>query len=300
MDIAITGASGFIGRALCASLRSDGHRVIPVVRSAAGDGAIAWDPARGTIDAVALEGIDAVVHLAGEGIASGPWTDAQRRRIHDSRSVGTALIARTLAGLQRPPATLVSGSAIGYYGSRGDEELTESSVPGDDFLARVCIDWEEAARPATDAGIRTAFLRTGVVLDRRGGALAKQLPLFKLFLGGRAGRGDQWLSWITLHDEVAAIRHILTHPTVSGAVNLTAPNPVTNAAFTEALGTALHRPTVVTVPRFVRRLPGGVGDLVDSLLFSSARVLPEALLASGFSFAHATLDEALDAVLAPA
>lgn len=303
MDIAITGSSGLIGRALSSSLRTDGHRVLPVVRSGSAGGAgdaIAWNPAQGTIDAAGLEGVDAVVHLAGEGIASGPWTAAQRRRIHDSRSLGTTLLARTLSGLQRPPAALVSGSAIGYYGSRGDEVLTESSAPGDDFLARVCVDWEEATAPAADAGIRTVLLRTGIVLDRQGGALAKQLPLFKLFLGGRAGRGHQWLSWITLHDEVAAIRHALLQTTVSGPVNLTAPNPVTNAAFTTALGAALHRPTVLTVPRFVRHLPVGVGDLLDSLLFSSARVQPDGLIASGFSFAHPTIDEALAAVLAPA
>jgi uncharacterized protein (TIGR01777 family) len=299
MDIAITGSSGLIGTALATSLRADGHRVIPVVRSTSGgDDVVRWDPSAGTIDAAALEGLDAVVHLAGEGIASGPWTTAQRQRIHDSRSKGTALLASAIAGLASPPTALVSGSAIGFYGDRGAEELTEASSSGDDFLADVCIAWEGATAPAADAGVRVAHLRTGIVLDRRGGALGKQLPIFKLGLGGRAGRGTQWMSWITLDDEVRAIRWAIDHDDVRGPVNLTAPAPVTNAEFTRALGAALHRPTFLTIPRAVRHAPFGIGDLVGSLLFSSARVLPQALQTSGFEFSHPTLDEALPAVLA--
>ncbi|MFN8017685.1 MAG: TIGR01777 family oxidoreductase [Acidimicrobiales bacterium] len=297
MDIAITGASGLIGTALAASLRADGHTVVPVVRRDAPGRSIRWDPAAGTIDAAGLEGLDAVVHLAGEGIASGRWTDAQRARIRDSRSQGTALLAGALAGLAAPPAVLVSGSAIGIYGDRGDEVLTEASAPGDDFLADVCTAWEAATAPAEEAGIRVAHLRTGIVLDRRGGALGKQLPIFKAGLGGRAGRGTQWMSWISLEDEVRAIRFAIDHANLRGPLDLTAPEPVTNRDFTASLGHALHRPTFLTIPGLVRHAPLGIGDLVGSLLFSSARVLPARLEEAGFAFSHRTLDEALAAIL---
>jgi len=297
MDIAITGASGLIGTALAESLRVDGHRVVPVVRKAGIAGSVRWDPAAGTIDQAGLEGLDAVVHLAGEGIASGPWTAKHRERVLESRRQGTALMATTLAALDRPPATLVSGSAIGYYGDRGDEVLTEASDPGDDFLAEVCLAWEGATAAAVVAGIRVVHLRTGIVLDASGGALGKQLPIFKLGLGGKAGTGRQWMSWITLTDEVRAIRHAIETPALSGAVNATAPEPVTNAAFTRALGQALHRPTFLTIPRLVRHVPLGIGPLVDSLLFSSARVEPQALTATGFRFSHGELTEALGSVL---
>lgn len=296
MDVAITGASGLIGRALTRSLTDDGHRVVPVSRSSSGEG-IAWDPAAGTIDAAGLEGLDAVVHLAGEGIASGPWTDAQRRRIHDSRSEGTALLARTLAALERPPAVLVSGSAIGYYGDRGDEVLTEASTSGDDFLAEVCRDWEAATAPAEAAGIRVVRARTGIVLAGDGGALAPQVKLFKLGLGGKAGDGRQWMSWISITDEVRAIRFAIDTASLSGAVNLTAPAPVTNAEFTKALGAALGRPTFLTVPRLVRHVPFGIGDLAGSLLFSSARVQPAALTDAGFEFTHHQLTDGLASAL---
>jgi uncharacterized protein (TIGR01777 family) len=299
MDIAITGARGLIGTALSTSLQHDGHRVVRLVRSGAtGSDAVAWDPAAGTIDASGLEGLDAVVHLAGEGIASRPWSDAQRRRILESRQAGTTLLAEALAGLERPPAVLLSGSAIGIYGDRGDEVLTEASAAGDDFLADVCLRWEGATAAAEAAGIRTVHLRTGIVLDAGGGALGKQLPAFKMGLGAKAGRGTQWFSWISLDDEVAAIRHLLTADTVRGPVNLTAPAPVTNAEFTDALGEALHRPTFLTLPKALRHLPFGVGPLVESLLFTSARVLPRSLEASGFTFAHPELAGALPEVLA--
>ncbi len=297
MDIAITGSSGLIGRALAASLRGDGHRVVPVVRSEGHADAIRWDPAAGTIDAAGLEGLDAVVHLAGEGIAAGPWTAKQRRRIHDSRQQGTTLLATSLAGLQRPPAALLSASAIGYYGDRAGEVLTEGSSPGDDFLASICTAWEAATEPAAAAGIRIAHLRTGIVLDAHGGALGKQLPIFKLGLGGKAGRGDQWMSWISLHDEVRAIRFALDQQHVHGPLNLTAPHPVTNAEFTKALGAAVHRPTFLTIPQLVRHAPLGIGDLVGSLLFTSARVEPAALTAAGFTFDQPELPAALEAVL---
>lgn len=298
MDIAITGSNGLIGSALSASLRQDGHRVIPVVRSGARGDSVAWDPEGGTIDAGGLEGIDAVVHLAGEGIASGRWTPEQRRRIHDSRSKGTTLLSDTLAGLDRPPAVLVSGSAIGYYGDRADEVLTEGSASGTDFLAQVCRDWEAPTAAAEAAGIRTAVIRTGIVLDPSGGALAAQLLPFRLGLGAKAGRGGQWMSWITLRDEVAAIRHALDTEAVRGPVNLVAPNPVTNAAFTDAVGRALHRPTFLTIPGLARKLPLGVGDLVGSLLFVSQRVEPGVLSATGFRHADPDLGPALVRLLA--
>ncbi len=297
MDIAITGSSGLIGQALTSSLRADGHRVIPVVRSGGDPGSVRWDPAAGTIDAAGLDGIDAVVHLAGEGIASGPWTDAQRTRIRASREQGTKVLADALAGLDRPPSVFISGSAIGYYGDRGDEVLIEGSKPGDGFLAKVCLAWEGATAPAEAAGIRTVHVRTGIVLDAHGGALAKQLPVFRLGLGAKAGSGRQWMSWITLHDEVRAIRFALDETAVTGALNLTAPVPATNAAFTDAVGDALHRPTFLTIPRLARRAPFGIGGLVESLLFSSARVEPAGLQQAGFTFDHPELQPALAAVL---
>ncbi len=302
MDVAITGSHGLIGTALSRSLRDDGHVVVPVVRGGddGGDGSagrvVRWDVQGATIDADALEGVDAVVHLAGAGVASGRWTDEQRRRIRESRTRGTALLAEALAGLDTKPAVLVSGSAIGYYGDRGDAELTEASPPGADFLAHVCRDWEAATGMAEAAGIRVAHIRSGVVLSTEGGALAAQLRPFKLGLGGPAGDGRQWLSWITLDDEVGAIRFLIDHE-VSGPVNLTAPAPVRNAEFTRTLGKVLHRPTVLRIPRAITRLPAGVGDLVESLLFTSARVAPTVLVGAGYPFAHRDLHTALEAVL---
>ncbi|HEX2576240.1 MAG TPA: TIGR01777 family oxidoreductase [Aquihabitans sp.] len=298
MDIAITGSSGLVGSALATSLRGDGHRVIPVVRSSPSAGEIGWDPVAGTIDASGLEGVDAVVHLAGEGIATKPWSDAQRRRIHDSRSEGTSLLCGALAGLERKPSVLVSGSAIGYYGDRGDEVVTEASSPGTDFLADVARDWEAATAAAQDAGIRTALIRTGIVLDAEEGALGKQLLAFRAGLGAKAGRGDQWVSWITVDDEVGAIRHAIDHAEVAGPVNLVAPNPVTNAELTDAIGRALHRPTFLTIPRVAQKLPAGIGPLVTSLLFTSTRVAPTVLEATGYAFAHPELDGALADVVA--
>jgi uncharacterized protein (TIGR01777 family) len=298
MEIAITGASGLIGTALSQSLRDAGHTPIPVVRPgsrhADDAGTIAWDPQGGTIDAAALEGLDGVVHLAGEGIGERRWTDEQKRRILESRTQGTSLLAGALAGLQQPPPVLLSGSAVGYYGDTGDRATDESGPPGDDFPARVCVAWEAAARPAVDAGLRVAFLRTGIVLSPRGGALARQLPAFRWFLGGRAGSGRQWQSWISIDDEVGAIVHLLT-ATVSGPVNLTAPNPVTNAELTKTLGSVLHRPTTI-LPMIGPRVLFG-RELADSLLLTSQRVLPAALEASGYGFRHPELRGALEDLL---
>jgi len=296
MKVAITGSSGLIGTALSASLKADGHDVLPVVRS--GFFGVRWDIEKGTIDAAALEGVDAVVHLAGEGIAEKRWSDEQRRRILESRSKGTALLAGALAGLSSKPKVLLSGSAIGWYGDRGDEVLTETSAPGDGFLTEVCQAWEGATGPASDAGIRVAHLRTGIVLDRSGGALGKLVPIFRFGLGGRLGSGKQWWSWIALEDEVGAIRFLLDHD-VSGPVNLTAPEPTTNAAFAKALGHAMHRPSFLPVPKFGPQLLLG-RDLATALLFGSQRVLPTVLTDAGYAFKHPRLDEALERITSAA
>jgi len=297
MDVAITGSTGLIGTALTRRLTDDGHTVIRLVRRPVhpGESAVSWDPDAGTIDAASLEGVDAVVHLAGAGIGDKRWTDARKREILESRTRGTALIASTLASLERRPTVLLSGSAIGFYGERGDEVLTEQSAPGDDFLASICVPWEAESRPAADAGIRVANLRTGIVLSPDGGALPKMLPLFKLGLGGRYGSGRQWWSWITLDDEVDAICFLLDHD-VSGPVNLTAPGSVTNADFAKALGRALGRPSALPVPRFGPKLLVGA-ELAQALLFTSARVQPTVLEAHGHAFAHPDLDQALRHVL---
>ncbi len=295
MDVAVTGSSGLIGTALVEALGAAGHRVVRVVRGAATGDAVSWDPKAGTIDANGLDGVDAVVHLAGAGIGDKRWNDAYKRELVDSRVLGTGLIARTIAGLARPPGVLVSASAVGWYGDRGDEELDETSAPGTGFLADLCQQWEAAADPAREAGIRVAHTRSGVVLSPRGGALKKELPLFKLGLGGRFGTGRQWQSWIALDDEVGALVHLLTAD-VSGAVNVTAPAPVTNAEMTKTLGTVLHRPTVLPVPSFGPKLLLGP-ELAAVLLYEGQRVLPRVLAASGYTFAHPTLEGALRSML---
>lgn len=297
MDVVITGSSGLIGTALRAALEDAGHRPIALVRRAPTPGAdeIQWDVEAGTIDASSLEGIDAVVHLAGAGIGDKRWNAAYKRLVLESRTKGTALLAETLAGLDDKPSVFLSGSAIGYYGPRGEEIITEATPAGDTFLADVCVQWEAAAQPAVDAGIPTAFLRTGIVQTAEGGALQKQLPLFKLGVGGRFGSGRQYQSWITLDDEVGAIVHLLTAG-VTGPVNLTAPEPVTNAEFAKTLGKVLKRPAVFPVPAFGPRLLLG-REMADALLFESQRILPEVLEASGYTFQHPTLETGLRAVL---
>jgi uncharacterized protein (TIGR01777 family) len=297
MDIAITGASGLIGHALTSTLRAAGDRPIALVRRSVrpGEDAIEWNPAEHRIDAASLEGIDGVMHLAGAGIGDRRWTDEYKREVLGSRTGPTQLLAETLAALERPPRVLVSGSAIGYYGDRGDEVLTEQSSAGQLFLSEVCLAWEAAARPAVDAGIRVAFARTGIVLDAHGGALPKLLPLFKLGLGGRMGSGRQWWSWISIVDEVATLRWLLEHD-IAGPANLTAPQPVTNGEFSKILGHVLHRPSVFPVPSFGPKLLRGA-ELAHELLFASQRVHPVALESSGFAFAHPDLESALRAVL---
>ena len=297
MEIAVTGASGLIGTALCHDLRAAGHRVRPLVRRASTDAdAIAWDPAAGTIDAAALEGVDAVVHLAGAGIGDKRWNDAYKREVLESRTRSTDLLARTLASLDRKPSVLVSGSAIGFYGATGDEAVDESAPAGRDFLADVCVAWEAAAAPASEAGIRVALLRTGIVLSPAGGALAKLLPLFRLGLGGRMGSGRQWMSWISLDDEVRVIRWLLDHD-VRGPVDAVAPTPVTNRELTTTLARVLHRPALFPVPSFGPKLLLG-SELAEALLFTSARVRPGVLEAHGFEFGDPELEGALRRLLA--
>ena len=297
MDVAVTGSHGFIGSALLPALTSEGHRPVRVVRSrAAGDDELGWDPESGTIDAAGLEGIGAVVHLAGAGIGDKRWTDARKRLILESRTKGTGLLARTLAGLKHPPSTLVSASAIGYYGNRGDEPLDEQSAPGTDFVARVCVQWEGAAAPAADAGIRVARVRNGVVLGRGGGVLPRLLLPFRLGLGGRTASGRQYMSWISIDDEVRAIVHALTRDGVAGPVNLTGPAPVTNDEFTKTLGRVVRRPTVIPTPLLPVRARYG-SELVQHLLVEGQRVLPKRLEATGYAFGHPTLEDALRAVV---
>jgi uncharacterized protein (TIGR01777 family) len=298
VDVLVTGAHGLIGTALIPRLRAGGHRVVRLVRGEPeGADDVRWDPVAGTVDAAGLEGVDAVVHLAGAGIGDKKWTPARKQLILDSRTLGTDLLARTLAGLTRPPKVLLSGSAVGYYGDRGAEELTEASAPGDDFPARVCMAWEAATAPAEEAGIRVVHLRTGIVLAAHGGALGRMLLPFKLGLGGRIGSGDQYMSWISIDDHVGAIQHLLTDESVHGAANLSAPNPATNSEFTHALGDALHRPTVLPTPLLPLKAVYG-GELVQHLLVNGQRVFPRVLQQRGYEFAHAQLDDALRAVLA--
>lgn len=291
MRVLVTGSRGLIGTALIERLQAGGHRTTRLVRGTPGAGEVAWDPAAGAIDRAGLEGHDAVVHLAGEGIADKRWSDAQKRRILESRTRGTGLLARTLASLDPKPAVLLSGSAVGYYGDGGEAELTEASPRGRGFLADVVVAWEEATRPAEEAGIRTVHLRTGVVLSPRGGAMGKVLPLFKLGLGGPIGRGREWWPWISLEDEVGAIVHLLGAD-VHGPVNLTAPNPVRTGEYAKAIGRALHRPAVLPVPKLGPRLLLGT-ELADALLGQSQRVLPTRLLESGYEFRFPDLDGAL-------
>jgi uncharacterized protein (TIGR01777 family) len=299
MRVVVTGSSGLIGQALCSHLAGSGHHVLRVVRRPVrpGEFALRWNPEAGTIDTGGLESIDAVVNLAGAGIGDSRWSDARKRVLVDSRARSTALLARALAGLDRQPRVLVSASAIGIYGDRGDEILTEQSSTGNDFLASLCVRWEAETAPAAAAGIRVICARTGVVLSKQGGALPKLLPLFKLGLGGRFGSGAQWWSWITLDDEIRAIAWLLESD-VRGPVNLTAPKAVTNSEFTRVLSGMLSRPARLPVPRFGPRFLLG-SELADALLFTSARVRPAALESSGFAFSHRDLEAGLRSMLKP-
>lgn len=296
MDVAVSGSHGFIGSALLKALAAAGHRARPLVRRSAAEGEVSWDPEAGTIDDAELKGVDAVVHLAGVGIGDKRWTTEQKERIRWSRVKGTTLLARTLAGLPVPPKVMVSGSAVGYYGDRGDEILTEDSSPGDDFLAEVVRAWEEATEPAVEAGIRVVKLRSGIVQSPEGGALKKQLPLFKLGLGGPLGSGRQWVSWVTMDDEIGAILYALTSDDLAGPVNATAPEPLTSAAMAKAVGRALHRPAVLPVPKAALRLVVG-RQMANEMVTASQRVVPARLQASGFTFRHPEAEAAMAALL---
>lgn len=295
MKIAITGSSGLLGTALRGRLAADGHEVVRIVRRPAGSGEVRWDPEAGEIDAEGLRGTDAFVNLAGAGIGDERWSDERKRVLVESRTKSTDLLARTIADLSPKPRVLLSGSAIGFYGNRADEVLTEDSASGNGFLADLCRQWEAATAPAEEAGVRTAHLRTGIVLSSDGGALAKMLLPFKLGIGGRLGDGQQWMSWISIDDHVRAMMHLLTAD-VRGPVDLTAPAPVRNADFTKALGRELGRPTLLPIPRIGPRLLLGK-ELAQALLYESQRVLPAVLEQSGFSFTHRTIDDALAGVL---
>jgi uncharacterized protein (TIGR01777 family) len=305
MRVLVSGSSGLIGSALTARLGADGHAVVPLARGtvppAPPTDGVNWDPVGGTVDGEALERsgpYDAVVNLAGAGIGDRRWSPSRKRLILESRTQSTALLAESLLGLSTRPSVLVSASAVGFYGIRGDEELTERSATGNDFLAEVCRAWEQAASPAADAGIRTVAVRTGIVLSRTGGALGKQLPLFRIGLGGRMGSGTQYRSWITLEDEVGVIRHCIEDDRLSGPVNATAPSPATDGELAKALATALRRPSILSVPAPALRLVLG-REMAEELVLGGQRVLPDVLLSSGYAFAHTELDEAVRSVLFP-
>ena len=295
MRVAITGATGLIGTALVADLRSRGHEPVRIVRSSPTGTDIPWDPAGAVLDANRLVGIDAVVNLAGPGIGDHRWTARYKRELRDARVAATTLIAESLATISGGPATLVSASGVDYYGADESATFDETSPRGAGFLADLCADWEASTAAAAAAGIRVATVRTGLVLSARGGALGKMLPLFRFGLGGRFGSGRQWQSWISIDDYIAATMHILEGP-IAGPVNLTSPHPVTNAEFAKTLGRVLRRPAVIPVPKIGPMLLFG-RELVDTLLYSGHRVVPRVLEASDFTFTHPDLEPALRAVL---
>ncbi len=297
MNVLVSGSTGLVGSAVVNALTAEGHRVTRLVRTAVSPGtaAIAWDPTSKRLAAPALEGLDAVVHLAGENIAKGRWNTAKKAAIRESRVQGTRVLCEALSQLTEAPKVLVSASAIGYYGSRGDRVMREDSRPGTDFLAEVCRDWEAATQPAQDRGIRVVHLRIGVVMAREGGALHKMLTPFKLGGGGVMGPGTQYVSWVALDDVVGIVMHALTDDALSGAVNAVAPHPVTNDEMTKTLGRVLKRPTKAWMPTpAVRALFGEMGD---ALLLSSTRVEPTRLQASGYTFHHPELEGALRHIL---
>ncbi|GLW97115.1 TIGR01777 family oxidoreductase [Microtetraspora sp. NBRC 16547] len=297
MTIVVTGSSGFLGSALVRALRADGVEVLRLVRRepVAPDEAF-WDPERNLLDPFVLEGAEAVVHLAGAGIADRKWTESYKRELVDSRVVGTRTLVEGLSLLRSRPPVLLSASAVGYYGDTGDREVDESAPPGAGFLADLVRDWEEAAGPVEQEGIRLVRLRTGVVLSRRGGALAKVLPIFKVGAGAALGSGRQYVSWISLPDWLTAVRFLIANPDISGPVNLTAPEPVTNTEYTRAIGRALRRPTMpIATPAFALRL--ALGEFANEGLLTGQRVIPRRLLEAGHRFSHPTLAEALAAVL---
>jgi uncharacterized protein (TIGR01777 family) len=296
MKILISGSHGLVGSALKSSLQNDGHEVFALVRRAPHSAVeVEWYPDRGSLALSGMEGMDAVFHLAGESIASGRWTAEKKERIRDSRVKATTVLSEALGNLREPPKTLISASAIGYYGDRGDLILTEASAAGNDFLAGVCVEWENATQSATQKGIRVVKTRFGIILSKDGGALAKMLTPFRMGVGGRVGSGKQWMSWIALDDVVGALKVVMSNDTLSGPINFVAPNPVTNAEFTKTLGKALSRPTFFPIPAFGVRL--AFGEMADALLLSSERVAPARLKEAGYEFIRPTLEDALRAAL---
>jgi len=298
MRVAITGSTGLVGSEAAAVLSGAGHEVARLVRRlpAPGEKAVRWDPAKGETDAAGLEGFDAVIHLAGENVGAGRWTPDRKAAIRDSRVDGTRLLCEALAGLSRPPKALVCASAVGYYGDRGEETLTEGSPPGTGYLAGICREWEAASAPAGRKGIRVVALRFGMVLSPKGGALARMLPLFRAGLGGVIGRGRQYVSWVALDDLPHILLHALQRVDLRGPVNAVAPCPVTNREFTKALGKALSRPTPLPVPAFALRLAVG-SEMADALLLSSARVVPLRLEETGYPFRFPELGAAFHHLL---
>ncbi len=296
MKILITGSSGLVGSALGGFLLRNNHHVLRLVRTTpSGADEIHWDPSANRIDAKSLEGLDAVIHLAGESIAGGRWSTGKKRRIRSSRVEGTRLLSQALADMAKPPGILISASAVGYYGDRKDEALTEESGPGTGFLADVCCEWENAALPASKAGIRVVILRIGTVLSTVGGALGIMLPIFRLGIGGSIGAGRQYMSWIATEDLVEIMHHALQNETLRGPVNAVSPNPVTNRMFSKALGRALKRPALFTLPVFAARII--FGEMADEVLLASSRVVPSVLKNSGFLFQFSELERTLDHML---
>jgi uncharacterized protein len=297
MKILISGSSGLVGTAATAALQSDGHSVVHLVRpgGAAKAGDVQWDPMRATVDVVGIEGVDAVIHLSGAGIADSRWTDDRKQVLRSSRVDTTRVLVDSLSRMKQKPRLLMVASAIGYYGLRGDEILTESSTNGTDFLALVCRDWEAEASRAAAMGIRTVALRFGIILSGKGGALPRMLTPFKLGLGGRLGNGQQWMSWIAIEDVIGIIRHAIANQQVSGPVNVVGPNPVRNEEFTRLLAAMLHRPAIFPAPAFLLRL--ALGEMADAVLLGSDRVKPERILAAGYKFRFEILEPALRAAV---
>ena len=297
MKVLISGSTGLVGSALVKLLTSDGHNVTRLVRPGGPitHGSVLWDPQNGLLDSEAIEGHDAVVHLAGENIAARRWTPDQKKRIRESRVRGTSLLCGRLRSLKSPPAVALFASAIGIYGDRSDEELTEQSTPGSGFLASVTKEWEAASDVLAETSVRVVKLRIGVVLSNDGGALARMLPVFKLGLGGKIGSGCQYMSWIAIDDLLNIVKYVLSHDNISGPVNAVSPNPVTNEEFTKKLGKLLSRPTIFSVPRPALKL--AAGEMGNELLLTSTRVLPEKLISIGFRFAYPDLEQALRHVL---
>ncbi len=297
MRILVSGSHGLIGRAVVTALTQAGHDTIALTRAKepASISSPVWEPIRNKSWESDIGTIDAVVHLAGENLGARRWTPDVKRRLRDSRTVGTEQLCRQLASLKSPPKVLVSASAVGYYGDRGDMVLTESAMCGEGFLSELCREWEAACKPAAKAGIRTVYLRFGMVLSRSGGALAKLLPMFKIGLGGRLGSGRQWMSWIAIDDLVAAVLFSVTDSRLQGPVNIVSPNPVTNREFTSTMGKILRRPTIFSAPAWALRI--GLGEMADEMLLASTRVEPKKLLENGYQFRYPDLESALRHVI---